>query len=75
MPSSLLEFLYMPFDLSSTAQTFQPSLAWLTFLLYDSVPIASADTEEHKQHLQLVLNHFQKYGVIINPSKCQFGAT
>ena len=37
--------------------------------------ITSTNAEEHKQHLQLVLNRFQEYGVIINPSKCQFEVT
>ena len=69
----------MPFGLRNAAQTFQ----WFTdqvlrdlhfcYVYIDDMLIASTDAKEHKQHLQLVLNHFQECGVIINPSKCQFG--
>ena len=34
---------------------------------------SSTNAAEHKQHLQLVLNCFCDYGIIINPPKCQFG--
>ena len=41
---------------------------------YIDVLIASSSAEEHAQHLQAVLEHFQQYGVIINPEKCELGA-
>ena len=31
--------------------------------------------DEHKQHLQLVFQHFKEYGVVINPSKFELGVT
>ena len=37
--------------------------------------IASSDMDKHKQHLQLVFQHFKEYGVVINPSKCEQGVT
>ena len=45
------------------------------YVYIDDVLIASTDADEHKQHMQLVLNHFQEYGFIINSSKCQFVVT
>ena len=39
----------------------------------DDVLIASATPEEHKQHLRLVLERFQKNGIVVNPSKCKLG--
>ena len=80
-PFGLFEFLHMPFGLRNAAQTFQRFIDQVLrdfhfcYVYIDDVLIASTDAEEHKQHLQLVLNHFQEYGVIINPPKCQFGAT
>ena len=37
--------------------------------------VASSSYDEHVQHLQMVLKRFEKYGVVINPSKCEFGGT
>ena len=39
----------------------------------DDVLIASVTPEEHKHHHRLVLERFQKYGIIVNPSKCKLG--
>ena len=78
-PFSLFEFLRMPFGLCNATQTFQRCIdqalrdLHFCYVYIDDVLIASTNAEEHKQHLQLVLNRFQEYGVIINPSKCQFG--
>ena len=80
-PFHLFEFLRMPFGLCNAAQTFQRFIDQVLrdlhfcYVYIDDVLIASTNAEEHKQHLQLVLNRFQEYGVIINPSKCQFGVT
>ena len=35
----------------------------LCYVYRDEVLIASTNAEEHKQHLQLVFNHFREYGV------------
>ena len=78
-PFGLLEFLRMPFGLCNAAQTFQRFIDQVLrdfhfcYIYIDHVLIASTNADEHKQHLQLILNCFQEYGVIINPSKCQFG--
>ena len=71
----------MPFGLCNVAQTFKRFIDQVLrdlhfcYVYIDDVLIASTNAEEHKQHLQLVLNRFQEYGVIINPSKCHFGVT
>ena len=71
----------MPFGLHNAAQTFQRFIDQVLqdlhfcYVYIDDVLIASTNAEEHKQHFQLVLNHFQEYGVVINQSKCQFGVT
>ena len=41
----------------------------------DDVLIASHTPEEHKAHLHLVLQHFDQYGILINPAKCMFGVS
>ena len=41
---------------------------YFCYMYIDDMLIASTNAEEYKQHLQLVLNRFQEYGVIINPS-------
>ena len=70
----------MPFGLRNAAQTFQRFIdkvlrgLHFTYAYVDDVLIASAMPEEHLQHLQLVLERLQDYGVIINPQKCTFGA-
>ena len=78
-PFGLYEFTRMPFGLRNAAQTFQRFIDQVLrdfhfcYVYIDDVLIASTNADEHKHHLKLVLNHFQEYGVIVNPSKCQFG--
>ena len=80
-PFGLFEFLRMPFGLRNAAQTFQrfidEVLRGLSFChaYIDDALIASSTAAEHKQHLWLVFQRFREYGVIINPSKCEFGVT
>ena len=79
-PFGLFEFARMPFGLRNAAQTFQRFIdkvlrgLHFTYAYIDDVLIASATPEEHLQHLQLVLERLQDYGVIVNPQKCIFGA-
>ena len=69
----------MPFGLRNAAQMFQrfidQALHGLHFCYayIDDLLIASSCPEEHKQHLQLVLERLHKHGVLINPAKCVFG--
>ena len=80
-PFGLFEFLRMPFGLRNAAQTFQrfidTVLHGLDFVCayIDDLLIASNSLEEHYQHLEMVFRRLDEYGVVINPSKCQFGQT
>ncbi len=62
----------MPFGLKIAAQTFQrfmdQVLRGLPFAYgyIDDVLIASANPEEHIQHLKAVLERFASYGVVVN---------
>ena len=79
-PFGLLEFLRMPFGLRNAAHTFQrfidEVLRGLDFVYayIDDLLIASSSEAEHLQHLDILFNRLSQYGVIINPSKCVFGA-
>ena len=78
-PFGLFEFLRMPFGLKNAAQTFQRFIDQILrefhfcYAYIDDVLIASTNQEEHVQHLQMVLERLEKYGVIINPAKCELG--
>nr|VZH89081.1 unnamed protein product [Spirometra erinaceieuropaei] len=39
----------------------------------DDLLVASRNEEEHKEHLALVFDRLDKFGVVINPSKCVLG--
>ena len=75
----ILEFLRMPFGLRNAAQTFQRFIDQVLHGLHfcyayiDDLFIASRSPEEHRQHLQLVLEHLSEHGILINPSKCVSG--
>ena len=77
-PFGLFKFLRMPFGLKNAAQSFQRFIdevlrgLHFTCAYIDDVIIASSNPEEH---LQAVFKHFKKYGVIINPTKCELGYT
>ena len=80
-PFGLFEFLRMPFGLQNAAQTFQRFIDQVlrglpfSYAYIDDVLVASSSTEEHIQHLRMVLERFKQYGVIIKPSKCVLGVT
>ena len=80
-PFGLFEFLRMPFGLRNAAQTFQRFLNNLfrdidfVFVYIDDILIASKDEEQHKAHLQVVLERLADAGIQINASKCLFGAS
>nr|CAH8856759.1 unnamed protein product [Trichobilharzia regenti]CAH8862441.1 unnamed protein product [Trichobilharzia regenti] len=79
-PFGLFEFLRMPFGLKNAAQTFQRFMDQVTqgldfvFVYIDDVLIASSSMEEHMQHLSLLFQRFEQFGVVINPKKCIFGS-
>lgn len=81
-PFGLFEFPRMTFGLRNAAQSFQRFmdtvvLRGLDFLFtyIDDVFIASESEEQHKQHLNVVFQRFNEFGVTINISKCVFGVS
>ena len=77
----LFEFTRMPFGLRNAAQTFQrfmdQVLRGLPFCYgyVDDLLIASTNAKEHKEHLRQVFQRLSEYGILINPTKCVFGAS
>ena len=80
-PFGLFEFLRMPFGRKNTAQTFQCFIdevlrgLHFSYAYIDDVLVENSSTEEHIQHLQMVLEHFKQYSLLIKPSKCVLGVT
>ena len=78
-PFGWFEYLRMPFGLCNAAQTFQRFIDQvLRDLLFrycyiDDILTASSNPEVHQQHLILVFERFKEFGMIINPSKREFG--
>ncbi|BHF84524.1 hypothetical protein SprV_0902767500 [Sparganum proliferum] len=78
-PFGLFEFIRMPFGLRNAAQTFQRFidrvLRGLPFVYayIDDLLVANRNAEEHKEHLALVVDRLDQFGVVINPSKCVLG--
>nr|VZI49822.1 unnamed protein product [Spirometra erinaceieuropaei] len=75
----LFEFVRMPFGLRNAAQTFQRFIDHVlrglpfVYAYTDDLLVASRNEEEHKDHLALVFDRLDKFGVVINPSKCVLG--
>nr|VZH97907.1 unnamed protein product [Spirometra erinaceieuropaei] len=78
-PFGLFEFIRMSFGLRNAAQTFQRFIDHVlrglpfVYACIDDLLVASRNEEEHKDHLALVFDRLDKFGVVINPSKCVFG--
>lgn len=78
-PFGLYEFVKMPFGLKNAAQSFQRFIDEVVrglpfvYAYLDDLLIASANPEEHKQHLHQLFQRLDSYGIVINPSKCLFG--
>ena len=78
-PFGLFEYLRMQFGLRNAAQTFQRFIDQvLRDLLFcycyiDDILTASSNPEVHQQHLILVFERFKEFGMMINPSKREFG--
>ncbi|GFW24513.1 hypothetical protein TNCV_4896011 [Trichonephila clavipes] len=74
------DFNYILFGLRNASSTFQ---RFITEVLYgldfvfpylDNVLVASSSEEEHREHLKMVFERFQQYGLQINISKSVMGA-
>ena len=78
-PFGLFELVRMPFGLRNAAQTFQRFIDQVLcgfhfcYAYIDNVLVASANAEEHEEHLQAVFQCLSEHGIIINPEKCEFG--
>ena len=78
-PFGLYEFLRMPFGLKNAAQAFQRLKDTVcqgldfAFVYIDGILVASRDIKTHKEHLRLLFQRLQEYGLVINISKSQFG--
>ena len=78
-PFGLFEFVKMPFGLRNAAQTFQRFIDQVVrglpnvFAYLDDILIASANQEDHHQHLHELFTRMEQYGLVINVSKSIFG--
>ena len=78
-PFGLFEYIRMPFGLRNAAQTFQRFIDQVLrdlhfcYAYIDDILVASSTPEEHQNHLIAMFERFKEFGVIINPSKCEFG--
>nr|VZI04021.1 unnamed protein product [Spirometra erinaceieuropaei] len=78
-PFGLFEFVRMPFGLRNAAQTFQRFIdrvlrgVSFVYAYIDDLLVASRNAEENKEHLALVFDRLDQFGVVINPSKCVLG--
>nr|VZI04089.1 unnamed protein product [Spirometra erinaceieuropaei] len=78
-PFGLFEFIRMPFGLGNAALTFQRFIGHVlrglpfVYAYIDDLLMASRNEEEHKEHLSLVFDHLDKFGVVINPYMCVLG--
>lgn len=80
-PFGLYEYLFMGFGLKNSSSTFQRFLDEVLrdldfcYSYVDNILVASSSAKEHLEHLRIVFSRLSKYGLIINPSKCNFGQT
>ena len=81
MPFGLFEFLRMPFGLKNAAQTFQRLMDNVTgqlpgvFAYIDDVLVASPSAAQHERDLRHLFDALKRFGLVVNSSKCVFGAS
>ena len=79
-PFGLFEFLRMPFGLKNAAQTFQRLMDNVThqlpgvFAYIDDVLVASPSAAQHESDLRRLFDALKRFGLVLNSSKCVFGA-
>jgi len=78
IPFGRFEFPFMSFGLRNAAQTFQRFMDKILkdlhfcFAYIDDILVFSRSPQEHDQHLRTLLTQLQKFGILLNPSKCVF---
>jgi cleavage and polyadenylation specificity factor subunit 1 len=77
-PFGLFEFPCMPFGLRNAGQTQQRHVDEIfqglpfVFVFIDDIFVSSTDTTEHLQHLEIVFQRLEQYGMHVSPSKCEW---
>jgi transposase InsO family protein len=80
-PFGLFEFPFMTFGLRNAGQTFQRFVDEMTrgldfcFPYLDDFLVFSKCELDHENHLRQLFSRMRNYGMIINTSKCVFGAS
>lgn len=80
-PFGLYEFPFMSFGLRNAGQTFQRFVDEMTrgldfcYCYLDDFLVFSRSTAEHENHLRQLFERMKKYGIVVNTSKCTFGAS
>lgn len=79
-PFGLFEFPFMTFGLRNAGQTFQRFVDEMTrgldfvYCYLDDFLIFSRSEAQHEEHLRMVFARLKDYGMLLNTSKCVFGA-
>lgn len=80
-PFGLYEFPYMTFGLRNAGQTFQRFVDEMTrgldfcYTYLDDFLVFSTSPRQHEEHLHQLFERMSQYGILVNTSKCVFGAT
>ncbi|BHF64632.1 hypothetical protein SprV_0200763800 [Sparganum proliferum] len=75
-PFGLYKFIHMPFGIQNSALTCRRFIDYVlhglpfVYAYINDLLLASRSAKEHKEHLASVFDRLDKFGVIINPSKC-----
>lgn len=78
-PFGLFESTRMQFGLCNASATFQRFIddvlrgLHFVYAFVDDILVASKTEEEHVEHLRILFNRLQEYGLSLKPSKCTFG--
>ena len=80
-PFGSLEWLFMPFGLRNSGNTFQRMMDRVgldlpfVFVYLDDMLVASPDFATHLVHLRRVFERLRNFGLVYNPAKCLFACS